>query len=214
MRTTNNTILITGGSSGVGLALAKRFLLLENKVIITGKDSGELEVVKKNFPEMIVLVGDLTEQNSIDELVSIIEQEYPEINILVNSAAVQYNYDILDEPNFLSKADHEISLNFSVPLKLTGSLLPTLLKNKNSAIVNVSMDQLIVPKSSAAVYCATKAGVQSFNNSLKLQLEGTQVKVFEIISTLINTPMTVGSDKSLMEPDKLVDKFISDFYNN
>lgn len=213
MRTTNNTILITGGSSGVGLALAKRFLLLKNKVIITGKDSGELEVIKKDFPEMIVLIGDLTEQNSIDELVSIIEQEYPEINILVNSAVVQYNYDILDEPNFLSKADHEISLNFSVPLKLTGSLLPTLLKNGNSAIVNVSIDQLIVPKSSAAVYCATKAGIQSFNNSLKLQLEGTQVKVYEIISTLINTPMMVEGGKSLIEPDKLVDKFITDLYN-
>lgn len=214
MRITNNTILITGGSDGIGLALAKRFLLLKNKVIITGEEFGKLEGIKKDFPELIVLAGDLTEQNSINELALFIEQEYPETNILINSAAIQYNYDIMDEPDFLRKADHEISLNLIVPLKLTALLLPTLLKNKNSAIVNVSGDQFIVPQKSAAVYCATKAGIRSFTKSLKYQLEDTQVKVFEIIPELINTPMTAGGGKSLMEPDNLVDKFITDFYND
>jgi len=214
MRITNNTILITGGSVGVGLALAKRFLLLNNKVIITGEEFGKLEEIKKEFPELIVLAGDLTEQNSINELVLYIEREYSETNILVNSTAVQYNYDIMDDPDFLRKADHEIYLNLIVPLNLTALLLPTLLKNKNSAIVNVSIDEFTVSQKSAAVYCAVKAGIRSFTKSLKYQLEDTQVKVFEIIPSSINTPITAGHDEPLMEPDKLVDQFITDFYND
>jgi short-subunit dehydrogenase involved in D-alanine esterification of teichoic acids len=214
MRITNNTILITGGSVGIGLALAKRFLLLNNKVIITGEEFGKLEGIKKDFPELIVLAGDLTEQNSINELVLFIEQEYPETNILVNSAAVQYNYDIMDDPDFLRKADREIYLNLIVPLKLTSLLLPTLLKNKNSAIVNVSIDQFIVSQKSAAVYCAVNAGICSFTKSLKYQLKDTQVKVFEIIPSSINTPIIAGRDKPLMGPDKLIDQFITDFYND
>jgi len=214
MRITNNTILITGGSVGVGLALAKRFLLLNNKVIITGEEFGKLEEIKKEFPELIVLAGDLTEQNSINELVLYIEREYPETNILVNSTAVQYNYDIMDDPDFLRKADHEIYLNLIVPLNLTALLLPTLLKNKNSAIVNVSIDEFTVSQKSAAVYCAIKAGIRSFTKSLKYQLADTQVKVFEIIPSSINTPITAVHDKPLMEPDKLVDQFITDFYND
>jgi len=214
MRITNNTILITGGSVGIGLALAKRFLLLNNKVIITGDEFGKLERIKKDFPELIVLTGDLAEQNSINELVLFIEQEYPETNILVNSAAIQYNYDIMDDPDFLRKAGHEIYLNLIVPLNLTALMLPTLLKNKNSAIVNVSIDEFITSQKSAAVYCAVKAGIRSFTKSLKDQLENTQVKVFEIIPSSINTPLAAGYDKSLMEPDKLVDQFITDFYND
>jgi len=214
MRITNNTILITGGSTGVGLALAKRFLLLNNKVIITGEKFGQLEGIKKDFPELIVLAGDLTEQNSINELALFIEREYPETNILVNSTAVQYNYDIVDNPDFLRKADHEIYLNLLVPLKLTTLLLPTLLKNKNSAIVNVSIDEFTVSQKSAAVYCAVKAGIRSFIKSLKYQLEDSQVKVFEIIPSSINTPITAGRDNSLMELDRLVNQFITDFYDD
>ncbi|MDQ0068145.1 SDR family oxidoreductase [Chryseobacterium lathyri] len=214
MRITNNTILITGGSVGIGLALAKRFLLLNNKVIITGGEFEKLEGIKKDFPELIVLAGDLTEQNSINDLVLFIEQEYPETNILVNSAAIQYNYDIMDDPDFLRKANHEIYLNLIAPLNLTTLMLPILLKNKNSAVVNASIDQFIGSQKSAAIYCAVKAGIRSFTKSLKYQLEDTQVKVFEIIPSSINTSITAGRDQSLMEPDKLVDQFITDFYND
>ncbi|MDP9962129.1 SDR family oxidoreductase [Chryseobacterium lathyri] len=214
MRITNNTILITGGSVGIGLALAKRFLLLNNKVIITGGEFEKLEGIKKDFPELIVLAGDLTEQNSINDLVLFIEQEYPETNILVNSAAIQYNYDIMDDPDFLRKANHEIYLSLIAPLNLTTLMLPILLKNKNSAIVNASIDQFIGSQKSAAIYCAVKAGIRSFTKSLKYQLEDTQVKVFEIIPSSINTSITAGRDQSLMEPDKLVDQFITDFYND
>ena len=106
MITTGNTVLITGGSSGIGLALAKRFLLLKNKVIITGRDKTKLEQIQNDFPEIVTFEGDLTDKNSLDELVFFIEQQYSNLNILINNAAVQFNYNITDEPNLTYKIDY------------------------------------------------------------------------------------------------------------
>lgn len=211
MITTGNTVLITGGSSGIGLALAKRFLLLKNKVIITGRDTAKLEQVKNDSPEIITFAGDLTDKNSLDELVLFIEQNHSDLNILINNAAVQYNYNFTDEPNLTYKIDYEVSANITAPIKLTGLLLPLLLKNKNSAVVNVSSGLFIAPKKSASVYCATKSAIHSFTKTLRYQLENTGTKVFEIIPALIDTPMTEGRGKSKITPEQLTGEFLRNF---
>lgn len=211
MIATGNTVLITGGSSGIGLALARRFLLLKNKVIITGRDGAKLEQAGKDFPEIITFTGDLTDQNSLQELVLFIKQHHSDINILINNAAVQYNYSFADEPNLIYKTDYEVSANLTAPIKLTGLLLPLLLKNKNSAIVNVSSGLFIAPKKYASVYCATKSAIHSFTKTLRYQLENTGTKVFEIIPALVETPMTVGRGKSKMAPEQLTDEFFRNF---
>ena len=208
MITTGNTVLITGGSSGIGLALAKRYLSLKNKVIITGRDISKLEQIKNDFPEVVIFAGDLTDKNSLDELVLFMEQQYGDLNILINNAAVQYNYYFTDEPNLTYKIDYEISANLSVPIKLTGLLLPLLLKNKNSAVVNVSSGLFIAPKKSASVYCATKSALHSFTKTLRYQLEDSDIKVFEIIPALVETPMTEGRGKSKITAEQLTDEFI------
>jgi uncharacterized oxidoreductase len=211
MITTGNTILITGGSSGIGFALAKRFLELKNKVIITGRDTAKLEQIKNDFPEIITFAGDLTDKSSLDELVLFIEQHHSDLSILINNAAVQYNYNFTDEPGLTCKVDYEVSANLTAPVKLTGLLLPLLLKNKNSAIVNVSSGLFIAPKKSASVYCATKSGIHSFSKTLRYQLENTDTKVFEIIPSLIDTPMTSGRGKSKIAPEQLTDEFLRNF---
>jgi len=211
MITSGNTVLITGGSSGIGLALAKRFLELKNKVIITGRDTTKLEQIKNDFPEIITFAGDLTDKNSLDELVLFIEQQHSDLSILVNNAAVQFNYNFTDEPDLTYKVDYEVSANLTAPVKLTGLLLPLLLKNKNSAIVNVSSGLFIAPKKSASVYCATKSGIHSFSKTLRYQLENTDTKVFEIIPALIDTPMTSGRGKSKITPEQLTDEFLRNF---
>ena len=211
MITTGNTVLITGGSSGIGLALAKRYLSLKNKVIITGRDISKLEQIKNDFPEVVIFAGDLTDKNSLDELVLLMEQQYGDLNILINNAAVQYNYYFRDEPNLTYKIDYEISANLSVPIKLTGLLLPLLLKNKNSAVVNVSSGLFIAPKKSASVYCATKSALHSFTKTLRYQLEDSVIKVFEIIPALVETPMTEGRGKSKITAEQLTDEFICSF---
>ena len=211
MIVTGNTVLITGGSSGIGLALAKRFLLFKNRVIITGRNAAKLEQVKNELPEVVTFTGDLTNQNSMDELALLIEQQHPDLNILINNAAVQYNYNFLDEPDLISKIDYEVSANITAPLKLTGLLLPVLLKNKKSAVVNVSSALFIAPKKSASVYCATKSAMHSFTKTLRYQLEDAGIKVYEIIPSLVETPMTAGRGKSKISPEQLTDEFFRNF---
>ena len=211
MDTRNNTILITGGSSGIGLSLAKRFLLLGNKVIIVGRDQEKLEQVRRDFPEIYIHRCDLAEKESLENLATMIMLKYPELNILINNAALQYNYSFLDEEKLLQKIDYEIATNITAPIKLTALLLPTIKKNENSAIVNVSSGLFIAPKKSAAVYCASKSAIHIFSKTLRYQLENTNTKVFEIIPALIDTPMTEGRGKSKITAEQLVNEFISNF---
>ncbi|MBL3658723.1 SDR family oxidoreductase [Fulvivirga sediminis] len=208
---TGSTILITGGSSGIGFALAKKFLSLGNKVIITGRNQGKLDRIKANFPNIITFKGDVSDRSSLDDLIVFIEQQHAEINILINNAAVQYNYDFISEPDLTYKIDYEVAVNIKAPMTLTGLLLPLLLKNKNSAIVNVSSGLFIAPKQSAAVYCASKSALHSFTKTLRYQLEDTSVKVFEIIPSLVDTPMTTGRGKSKIKPEELVAEFMKSF---
>lgn len=211
MKLSGNTVLITGGSSGIGLALAKKFLEHQNKVIITGRDKEKLESIKKEFPELEVIHGDLTDNYSLEELVLSIEQKYNDLNVLINNAAVQYNYNFIDEPDLTYRINYEISTNLTAPIQLTGLLLPTLLRNKYSAIVNISSGLFIAPKKSASVYCATKSAIHSFSKTLRYQLEDKEIKVFEIVPPLVETPMTEGRGKSKILPEELVHEFFQNF---
>lgn len=211
MKLTGNTILITGGSSGIGFALAKRFWQHGNKVIITGRNKERLQQIKGDFPGVETLVGDLVSKDFLDELVLFIEQYHSDLNILVNNAAVQYNYQFTAEQSLTCKIDYEISANLAAPIQLTALLLPLLLKNESSAVVNVSSGLFIAPKRSASVYCATKSAIHSFSKTLRYQLEDTGTKVFEIIPAMIDTPMTEGRGKSKLKPEELVEEFIRSF---
>lgn len=211
MHLSGNTILITGGSSGIGLALAKRFLDLKNKVIITGRNKEKLQKINLEHPEIDFFISDLSNHNSLLDLVKFIKQKHSGLNILINNAAVQYNYNFADDQNLIQKIEHEISTNLIAPIKLTSLLFPLLLQNSKSAIINVSSGLFISPKKSASVYCATKSAIHSFSKTLRYQTENTETKVFEIIPSLIDTPMTFGRGKSKISPEKLVEEFIKDF---
>lgn len=214
MRVTDNTVLITGGSSGIGLALARRFLKFNNKVIIVGRDAQKLRKVHQENPQVDSYACDLSDQRSLAGLCELITVNHPKVNIVIHNAAVQYNYMLSEEPNFIQMVDQEIATNFATPVKLSVMLLPLLKKNGNAAIVNVSSGLFIAPKKSAAVYCATKAAIHSFTKTLRYQLEDTNVKVFEIIPSLVDTPMTQGSGKAKIQPEKLVDEFMCNFGND
>jgi uncharacterized oxidoreductase len=214
MKLSGNTILITGGSSGIGLALVKTFNQLGNKIIIVGRDIGKLNDAKKQFPEIDIFPCDLTKQSDIDDLIVFIEQNYPNLNMLFNNAAIQYNYDFLSEPNIVNKVEYEVSANLTSTIKLCGLLLPTLLKNDNAAIINVSSGLALSPKKSAPVYCGTKAAIHNFTKAFRYQMEATNVKVFEILPPIVDTPMTEGRGKNKITSEQLVDEFIKDFKNN
>lgn len=208
---TGNTILITGGTSGIGLELASRFLSLGNRVIISGRDPQKAEQIKKQMPGVELLTGDLADDRSLQSLVHSITERFPELNVLINNAAVQYNYTFADEPGVMDKISYELAANLAAPIKLTSALLPLLLQKKHSAVVHVSSGLAIAPKRSASVYCATKAAIHSYSKSLRYQLEGSPVKVFEIIPALVETPMTAGRGRSKISPARLADEFLKNF---
>lgn len=209
MRIQGNKVLITGGSKGIGLAMAIKFLELGNEVIITGRDIDSLEEVKKEYPKVIVFRCDQANKSDIDCLVVFIENHHADLNILINNAGVQYNYNFILEPNLLQRVEQEIKINFLGPVQIISLLLPTLQQNKEAAIVNISSALGLVPKQSAPIYCGTKAGIHIFTKALRYQL--TDVKVFEVIPSLVETAMTKGRGKGKISSAQLVDEFIKSF---
>ncbi len=211
MKTSQNTVLITGGASGIGFAFVKKFLEQNNTVIILGRNVEKLEQAKSAFPDVITYQCDIHNTAHVDKLAVMLENEYRNLNILVNNAGVQYNYHFLEEPNILFKVQQEIGINLTAPLRLTSLLLPLLVHQESAAIINVSSGLGFVPKESAPVYCATKAGLHVFSKALRYQLEASPVKVFEMIPPLVDTNMTTGRGSGKMSPDDVVEEFWEQF---
>ena len=209
MQLSNNKILITGGNKGIGLALAEKFMALNNTVIVTGRNVADLDDVKRRHPAVFTFQCDLSKAEDIDKLTLFLETQHPDLNILINNAGVQYNYDLAAAYHTNFKAEHEIKTNLLAPIKLIFLLLPLIQRNGNSAIVNVSSALAFTPKKSAPVYCATKAGIHVFTKALRYQL--SEVKVFEIIPPLVATKMTAGRGKGKITPETLVEEFIKKF---
>jgi uncharacterized oxidoreductase len=207
VRTTHHTVLITGGTSGIGLALAKQFLKQGNAVIVTGTNAQKAEAVKRELPTLTVELADMRDRHALEKLV----YRYPDINILVNNAGIQYNYEFADPAIAPEQITTELDINLLAPLYLTKLLLPQLLSHSTAAIINVTSGLGIVPKQSAPVYCASKAALHSFTKTLRWQLEGTSVRVFEIIPPLVDTAMTQGRGRGKITPEALVEEFWRDF---
>jgi len=206
MKVSGNTVLITGGSSGVGLELAKKFLSEGNTVIITGRSLEKLQAVKNKYPEIIIESANITsEEDSIK-----LAKKY-DINILINNAGVQYQYDICSEHANIKIIKQEIDTNFTGQVVLTRVFLPTLLTKDDAAIINITSLLGIVPKESATVYCATKSAFRSFTKSLRWQLSCSSIKVFEIVPPLVATAMTDENKGKKISPQKLVNDFWRNF---
>jgi uncharacterized oxidoreductase len=207
VNTTHNTVLITGGTSGIGLALAKQFLQAGNAVIVTGTNAEKAETVKYQLPSVTVDIADMRDRKAVENLVF----KYPDVNILINNAGVQYNYDFADPAIAVEQIADELDINLLSLLHLTKLFLPQLLRHSTAAIINVSSGLGIVPKQSAPVYCASKAALHSFSKTLRWQLEATSVRVFEIIPPIVDTAMTQGRGRGKITPEALAEEFWRDF---
>lgn len=214
MQTSNNTILITGGTSGIGLELVKQFYSLGNNIVVTSSNLKNLEQLKSEFPKIEITACDLNDGNSVRKLIDYCLSEYNEINVIINNAGIQYNYTWVDEKDGYKKIEYEIQINFTSPMQIIYGLLPILVEKQNSAIINVSSGLAFVPKKSAPIYCATKSAIHTVTKALRYQLEATSVKVFEIIPPLVDTPMTKGRGKGKILPKQLVDEFMINFEND
>ena len=188
MNLTGNTIFITGGGSGIGLAFAKRFLDRGNTVIICGRRTEVLAEVKEQYPELHTHVCDLAEPGARENMAEWLIEEFPDLNVIVNNAGIQRSVDISQQEEW-SATHQEIAINFEAPIHLSRLLYPHLATKQNAAIVNVTSGLSFMPLASVPVYCATKAAFHSFTLSLRRQLADSAIEVIEIIPPAVDTDL-------------------------
>lgn len=203
MQTQGQTVLITGGTGGIGKALAVRFLAAGNRVSVTGRDEHKLAALRAEHPTLETHVADMADAVALERLTA----ACPDVTVLVNNAAVQHNYAFADAAVPAGLIATELATNLTGPLTLIKLLLPQLLARPEAAVVNITSGLAYVPKQSAAVYCGSKAGLHIATRALRWQLEGTPVRVFEVIPPLVDTAMTAGRGAGKITPEALVDQF-------
>jgi len=217
MNISNNTILITGGTSGIGLELATQLLALDNMVVITGRDPAKLDRIKRELPLLHVIQSDVSDPTAIASLYERVSREYPALNILINNAGVMRKINLQDKGSDLENISREIETNLVGPVRMVKQFLPLLKAQPRAAIVNVSSGLAFTPFPISPVYGATKAGLHSFTQSLRVQLKNTSVKVFELAPPSTQTPLQNGFDPSdtnlspMMNVKKLVRQAIRGF---
>jgi uncharacterized oxidoreductase len=191
MKITGNTILITGGATGIGFSLAEHFVNAGNEVVICGRRKNKLEGAKRKLPKIHIKVCDVTKPDNRESLFKWVISNFKNINILVNNAGIQRAIDLKKGPDRLRRED-EIDTNLRAPICLSSLFIPTLLRQKQAAIINISSGLGFVPIGSMPIYCATKAAIHSFSISLRHQLRNTSIKVFEIIPPAVDTELDKG----------------------
>lgn len=188
MNLSGNTILVTGGASGIGLAFAKRFLEHGNEVIICGRRSDRLEKAKQELPDVQTRVADIADPRSREDLAGWTLENFPAVNMLVNNAGIQRRIDLKSGEDW-EKTRSEIEINFDAPIHLSQLFYKHFAEKGSAAICNVTSGLSFMPLANVPVYCATKAALHSFTLSLRWQLKETHVKVIEIIPPAVDTDL-------------------------
>ncbi len=209
-------ILITGGATGIGLALAKNLSNLGNTVIVCGRRQQKLEEAKQKIPSLNIRKCDITNNNDRVSMYKWIDSSFGGIDILVNNAGIQRYLD-MRERNEMPNND-EIEINFSSLVNISYLFLPMLMKRKEAAIINVSSGLGFVPLARFAVYSATKAAVHSFTMSLRHQMKDTCVKVYEIIPPIVHDTELKGKPiektENSVSSDEVADAVVDGISND
>lgn len=215
MNLKNRTVLITGATSGIGLALSRKFSKLGCRVIAVGRSSEKLNAIEDELEGVIAIKCDISSKAGIIELVKTINGLDHRVSILVNNAAVQFTPKFTDSEFSFDGIEKEINTNFTSIAWLTSQMLPMLLSAKDgAAIVNMSSGLAIYPKTTSAIYSATKAAVHSLTRSLRYQLEDTGVSVIEILLPLVDTAMTEGRGSGKITAEKAADEVLNALTHN
>ena len=197
MKTTDNTILVTGGGSGIGRGLAEAFHHLGNQVIITGRGQKALDETTAANPGMKSVTLDVSDPKSIQSFAAQVTKEFPSLNVLINNAGIMQPENLLEKPD-ASVAEAIVTTNLLGPIRLTAALLPPLRKQPRATIMTVSSGLAFVPLAMTPTYCATKAAVHSYTQSLRYQLKSTKVEVIELIPPYVQT--TLMGDQQAEDP--------------
>ena len=194
------TILITGGGSGIGFALAERFLNGGSVVIVCGRNEEKLKEAKSKFPQLNIRVCDVANSHERINLFQWTQREFPELNVLVNNAGIQDRFSITEKPEDWERHHKEIAINFEAPVHLSQLFVPQLEKMKDAYIINVTSGLAFIPGSFAPIYSATKAAMHSFTMSLRHQVKKSGIKVIEIIPPAVQTDLGGAGLHTFGEP--------------
>jgi uncharacterized oxidoreductase len=187
MDITGNTILITGGGSGIGRALAEAFHARDNDVIITGRNREKLREVEMANPGIRAYELDVDDPVAIGAFAERIVEDFPSLNVLINNAGIM-RAEALQQGG-TETAEATIVTNLLAPIRLTAALLPHLLTRQKAAVLTVSSGLAFLPRAAAPAYCATKAAIHSYTQSLRVQLRGTPVEAIELVPPYVQTEL-------------------------
>jgi uncharacterized oxidoreductase len=211
MRLTGRTILITGGSAGIGLAFALKFLELGNEVIVTGRRQAVLDAVKARHPALHAIRSDSAEPAQIAELAARVARDFPKLDVLMNNAGVAAAKNLKASVDDLAGLMSEIEINVGGVVRTTSALMNILIANQGT-VINVSSLLAFVPVPAMPIYSASKAAVHSYTQSLRFQLEDSGVEVIELMPPAVRTDMTSEFDEagiSTISTDELVKQTIT-----
>jgi len=207
MQTTGNTILITGGGSGIGRGLAEAFHALGNQVIVAGRRRQALDETTAANPGMASLLLDIQDPAGIRAFTAALAAQYPALNVLINNAGIMRHENLPTQPADLADAESIVATNLLGPIRLTAALLPHLQQQPCSAIMNVTSGLAFVPMAPAPTYCATKAALHSYTQSLRYQLRGSTTEVLELIPPYVATHLLDGAADPRAMP---LDRFLAE----
>ncbi|HEY3706864.1 MAG TPA: SDR family oxidoreductase [Terracidiphilus sp.] len=202
MNPSGNTILITGGGSGIGRGLAEALHTLGNQVIISGRRQKALDETTAANPGMQSLTLDVEQPGSIRAFASGAVEKFPALNVLINNAGIMRAEKLLEQPEDLADAEAIVATNLLGPVRLTAALLPHLKQQQGAAIINVSSGLAFVPLAMTPTYCATKAAIHSYTQSLRWQLKGSGIEVVEIAPPYVQTELMNGAEDPRAMPLK------------
>jgi len=207
MKLTGRTILITGGSAGIGLAFALKFLELGNEVIITGRRQAVLDQVKAQYPKLHTIQSDVADPAEIAALAAHVKSAFPKLDVLMNNAGIMLHKNLKAPAADLAGLMAEMNINVGGVISTTSAFIDILRANKGS-VINTSSALAFVPLPSAPIYSATKAAIHSYTQSLRFQLEETGVEVIELMPPAVKTDLsadiTEGDGFTVITTDELV----------
>lgn len=202
MQTSGNTILITGGGSGIGRGLAESLQAAGNQVIIAGRRQSALDATTQANPGMQSIALDIEKADGIQRFAAQVVERFPRLNVLINNAGIMRAENLKAEPVDLSAAEAIIATNLLGPIRLTAALLPHLKQQASATVINVSSGLAFVPLVLTPTYNATKAALHSYTQSLRYQLRSTRVEVLEIIPPYVQTELMNGAEDPRAMPLK------------
>ena len=200
MKTKNNTVLITGGSSGIGFELSKVLIQKGNTVIICGKSNEKLLAAKQALPNLITYQCDLSKAVECVNLVERIQVNHPKLNIIINNAAIVNKVDFLNDGKAIELAENEYQTNLLAPIRLTKLLYFTINANESPAIINITTGLIYAPKVIYPFYNSSKSALHSFTQTLRMSLSEEKTEVIEVMFPAVKTPWHNGNPPKIAIP--------------